>query len=384
MSKSQKVRPLTKQQTQLLKKTYYTEKNLFGRDKLFKLLQAEPNHPTKEQVGEWLKTQEVHQLHLKQKRSNALKPVIVKKPDSLFEIDLIDMGEHSDENRYILTMIDVFSRFAFAEALEDKEAKSVLMAFKKISKDVKITRLQSDNGSEFIDQGFKNYLASRNIKQFLTVPGKPQTNGVIERFNGTLKSMLQKDITATFDNNWSAKLQTYINNYNNSYHETIKMTPAQAKVNTGTAFKNVTDTATKHTGRKIIDIKVGDTVRRKKFKGKLEKHSTVNWTHKTYIVEKVIQPTKPYYSTTFKLEGIGHHYTRNDLQPITEIIKPSKKNRIIPEDEYEVENITEKKIVDGKTKYLVKWRGYDEPSWESHANVKDTQAYKTFTYQKNK
>jgi hypothetical protein len=380
MSKTVKTKALTTQQKNLLKQKYYNEKNYFGRDKLFNLLKNEPNAPTKQQVGDWLKTQQVHQLHLKQKKSTVIKPVIVKTPSSLYEIDLIDMGDDQDEKaRYILTLIDVFSRFAYAQLLKKKDAKSVLQAFKVILKDIdKITVLQSDNGSEFIDANFKKFLAQKKIKHILTIPGKPQSNGVIERFNGTLKSMLHKDITATLNNEWSDNLQTYIDNYNNSYHETIKMTPVEAKINTGDALKNVQLQATKHTGRKYQDIKVGDLVRKKIFKGKLEKHSKRNWTNDTYKIFKIVQPQKPYNSTKYYLEDDNKPYSRNDIQLVKEIKLPPKSIREIPDQEYEVEKILDKKMENRRVKYLVRWRGYDNPTWESYANVKDTMAYNDY------
>jgi hypothetical protein len=388
MSKSPKIRPLTKDQTLLLKKKYYKEKNFFGRDKLFNLIKHEPGHPTKEQVGEWLKTQQIHQLHLKQKRSNTLKPIVLKKPGSLFEIDVIDMGKDADKkNRYILTMVDVFSRFAYAQVMKEKSEQAILNAFKTMLETIpSITRLQSDNGGEFINDGFKEFCHSKNIKQVFTVPGKPQSNGIIERFNGTLKSLIQKEISATLNHKWSSKLQILVDNYNNSYHDTIKMTPIEAKINTKSALSNVEKRAQKHTGRRYEDIKVGDKVRVKIFKGKLDKHSIVNWSVDLYEIEKVLQPRKPYNSTKYKLKDDNHAYTRNDLQLITEIKKPPKETREIKEDKYEVEAIIQKKRKEGKMYYLVKWRGWDDNdnTWEKYENIKSTAAYAAFLKKKKK
>lgn len=385
MSKTPKIKPLTKDQTLLLKNKYYKEKNYFGRDKLFNLIKHEPGHPTKEQVGEWLKIQQVHQLHLKQKKSSTLKPVVLKKPNSLYEMDIVDMGEDADENRYILTMVDVFSRYAYAQPIKTKTDDDVLKAFKKNLTNVKqITRLQTDNGSEFINSKMQNFLKTNNIKHVLTIPGKPQSNGIIERFNGTLKSMIQKDITASLDKKWSNNLQTYINNYNNSYHDTIKMTPVEATIKTSEALKNVENNAQKYTGRKYDDIKVGDKVRKKIFKGKLEKHSKINWSHELYVIEKVLHPKKPYNSTTYKIVDDKHSYARNDIQLIKDVKKPPKEIREVPEEEYEVEEILEKKKVDGRVRYLVKWRGWEEPTWDNYNNIKDTIAYSSFLKKKQK
>ena len=50
----------------------------------------------------------------------------------------------------------------------------------------KVKVLRSNNGGEYTFKEFKDYLASKGIKHRLSIPGRPEQNGVAERMNQTL------------------------------------------------------------------------------------------------------------------------------------------------------------------------------------------------------
>jgi len=87
----------------------------------------------------------------------------------------------------LLNAIDMTSRFLYSVALKNKTDKEVLEGFKKIHNKSKIKAIRSDNGSEFINKKFKEYLENNDSKQILGEAGKPQSNGMIERANGSKK-----------------------------------------------------------------------------------------------------------------------------------------------------------------------------------------------------
>jgi transposase InsO family protein len=103
-------------------------------------------------VKGWLETQDPYTLH---------KPVVKKFPrrktfskgiDDLFQADLADMrnlASNNDGNSYILTCIDVFSRYAFAVPVKDKRGSTVAAAFEKIFAERVPNMLQTDRGTEF-------------------------------------------------------------------------------------------------------------------------------------------------------------------------------------------------------------------------------------------
>ena len=88
----------------------------------------------------------------------------------------------------MLNALDMSSRFLYRVALKNKTDKEVLDGFRKIFNKSKIKAIRSDNGSEFINKKFKEYLEKNDIKQILGEAGKPQSNGMIERANGSINS----------------------------------------------------------------------------------------------------------------------------------------------------------------------------------------------------
>ncbi|KAA0146499.1 hypothetical protein FNF28_07666 [Cafeteria roenbergensis] len=134
-----------------------------------------------------------------------------------------------DGIQYILTGIDLFSKKGYARALLNKKADTVAEAMDNLLSEAHgIRSVRSDKGTEFINQKFKAVLKRHNVKQILSLPGKPQSNGQVERFNGILKEMIRKSMRAKGTRDWPSYLQELVDVYNNSYQITIDMTPNEA------------------------------------------------------------------------------------------------------------------------------------------------------------
>ena len=91
--------------------------------------------------------------------------VIVYNKDEIWSVDLVDMQAFSSFNKgfkYILIVIDVFSKYAWAVPIKDKSAASVIKAFEKIIGDRIPKQLWADEGKKFIIPHLKNFLI--NIK----------------------------------------------------------------------------------------------------------------------------------------------------------------------------------------------------------------------------
>ena len=139
-------------------------------------------------------------------------------PNKILGMDLVDMQKFQVRGyRYLLNAIDMSSRFIYSVALKNKTDTEVLNGFKKIYNKSKIRVVRSDNGSEFINDKFTDYLKKNGIKQILSEASKPQSNGMIERANATIKELIQKalEINEKFD--WVKNLNKLIDNTNNSH-----------------------------------------------------------------------------------------------------------------------------------------------------------------------
>ena len=126
------------------------------------------------------------------------------------------------------------SRFVYSQAMKNKTDVEVLKAFKKIYTQSNIRAIRSDNGSEFISDKFKSFLQKNNVKQILSEPNKPQSNGMIERANSTIKELVQKSVELNQNFDWVKHLQKLISNINNSQHRITGFTPNQIQE----AFEN--------------------------------------------------------------------------------------------------------------------------------------------------
>lgn len=127
--------------------------------------------------------------------------------------------------RFILTMIDMSSKWAEAVALTSVTTDSIIQAFlhQWLWRHGTPNRILTDNGSNFVSANFENYLKSRNIKHSRASVYHPEGNGVIERFHRTLKDRLR--IAQLDGKNWVDALPEAVFHYNRSHHDSIEVSP---------------------------------------------------------------------------------------------------------------------------------------------------------------
>ena len=168
--------------------------------------------------------------------------MIVFNTDEIWSPDLVEMQAFSSFNKgfkYILTDIDVFSKYAWAVPIKDKSAASVTKAFENIISDRIPKKLWVDERKEFYNATFKKLLDKHKIDMYSTFnEGKAV---VIERFNRTLKNIRWKYFTANNTRFYLDVLDQMVKNYNDKVHSTIKMTPKEASkdINRGKFYFNI-------------------------------------------------------------------------------------------------------------------------------------------------
>src|SRR6266536_3288684 len=152
------------------------------------------------------------------------------------------MQEWSKQNkgfRYMLNVIDVFSKYAWSIPLKDKTMKTTLDALKRILKQSNRIpgHIWVDEGKEFYNKNMNEWLKENNIIRYST-HGELKSV-VVERFNRTLKSFMWERYTAENTRNWIDMLDILLREYNNKKYYTIDMTPTEAsnKENETRVFK---------------------------------------------------------------------------------------------------------------------------------------------------
>jgi transposase InsO family protein len=120
-----------------------------------------------------LKREIVHELHKPARKNFPRRRVVVRGIDELWQIDLVEMGSIAAQNqnfKYILTVIDCFSKFAFAIALKDKTGKSTTNAMQNLfqTKGRVPQKIQTDQGKEFYNSSFSALMKRHNIHHYST------------------------------------------------------------------------------------------------------------------------------------------------------------------------------------------------------------------------
>ena len=153
--------------------------------------------------------------------------VVTSNPDELWQIDITYFKKFTHNGyKYILTIIDHFSKYAWAIAMKKKKTANTIAALERILKPTNGSpiprqpkRIQSDNGKEFKDD-FDIFLGERKpkIAHAFSTPYAAQTNGLVEGFNKTLKRKLVGYMTSSLNGDWPNFLQLIVKNYNNTKH----------------------------------------------------------------------------------------------------------------------------------------------------------------------
>ena len=138
--------------------------------------------------------------------------------DNIWGVDLADMQSLSKFNKgikYLLCAIDLFSKCSWVIRLNDKKGTGIVNAFQKIfSKERKPNKIWVDQGSEFYNQFFKDFLEVNSMEMYSTFnQGK---SVIAERFFRTLKSKIFKHMTAILKNVYVDVLDDIVDKYNNS------------------------------------------------------------------------------------------------------------------------------------------------------------------------
>ena len=159
---------------------------------------------------------------------------------------------------------------------------------------------QADEGKEFFNISFNEYLKHKNIKFFATKSAKKAA--IVERFNRTLKNIMWKFMDEKGEKNWHDFLAEFTFNYNHSVHRTIGMRPVDvSKKNYDEVFTNLYK---KWTGKVVPPkFKIGDKVRVNKYKSTFEKGYEITFHNEIYTIYMVYVCSPTVYKLIDEVDG---------------------------------------------------------------------------------
>ena len=272
---------------------------------------------SKARIKEFLLKQASYQFTAKEKKL-VNKPIIARYPNERWSADLIDMASYSGYNggkKWILTIIDNFSKYVFATPLPNKNQTTTLEGFERIineqAKGTYPQVLQTDNGKEFDNKLLLDWAKTNKIHIVKSASYQPTSNALVENFNNILRRMIREGYIRTNSLNWVDHLPNYLINRNNTRQSTTKFKPVdiwrrgrQAEAETADmkeASINIQAKAKKALDQnKTGELQVGDKVRvafssissevRKLIKQGDKKYITVQFTPRIYEIARKIKP----------------------------------------------------------------------------------------------
>ena len=311
---------------------------------------------TKNDVDRWFEGQLTYTLHRPTRVHFTRNKTIVKYIDEQWQADLCDMqskAKYNDGKTFILTCIDCFSKYAWAESLENKTADEIIKALERIlASGRKPKRFQSDSGSEFKNKKVQSFLRKHNIQFFTT--DSEQKASIVERFNRTLKTRMFKHFTNVNNYRYVDVLQALVDGYNATYHRSIKMQPRHVRhIHQSIIRQRLYGTTGKE--HRVYKYDLGTWVRISKQRQTFTKGYLPNWSEEIFIVrDRRMQRQPVYYLRDLNGEQLSGTFYEPELQ------------RVVEPTEYRVERVIRSRTTRGGVKeYFVKWKGWNDSfnSW---------------------
>lgn len=302
----------------------------------------------------------VNELHKSARKNFNRRSTQMRGLNDTLQADLVEMIPYAKQNRnmkYILTVVNIFSKKAYARALKNKSGPEVTKAMKSIldSMPERIKKLHVDMGKEFYNDTMTKMLSARNIEIYSTFSVKKAA--IVERFNRTLKNKMWRMFSLRGTYKWVDLLPQLIDDYNDTRHRTIKMKPNDVnESNEQHLLNSVYNHKWAVSEKTRAKFNVGDRVRLSKYKHVFEKGYTPNWTTEIFKI-KDVRLTDP---VTYQLIDL------ND-QDIRGAVYEEELQMVKYPDLYLVEKVLRKK----RDLLYVKWLGFDKShnSWIKKENM---------------
>jgi transposase InsO family protein len=294
--------------------------------------------------------------------------------DALWDADLMDFSSYSKENngnRYVLLMIDIFTRYTWLRPLKTKSSADVIDKMKNIFLEGrKPLALRTDKGREFTNIAITKFYDVENVHHYVTF-NDTQAN-YAERCIKTIKTKIYRYMKQNNKHIYIDVLQDIVKGYNNSQHRSLGATPISVNKDNEDEMRlqqyllknKQTKPRIKKENQKLkvkaYSFKLGDSVRISMIKGKFDREYDQRWSTETFNV-----------SRRFRREQIPIYEIKDwegDLVEGTFYAKELQKVIIKDNEEYIVEKILKKEGVN----VYVKWKGWPSKfnTWMRSEDVK--------------
>ena len=201
---------------------------------LYKIVKETNPKITMNQIKKYIESKSAYQqTKEKHVKKTSMGYVVSFEKMKNLQIDLLDLSKYHKTNKgykYVLIMIDIFSRFVDAIMIKTKNIEDTTNALKLMLdfNNIEPNIIISDSESSFLSKPFQAFLKERNIYHDAVVLNNHRALSVIDRFCRTLRSRLTKLMLNRDSTEWTEFLSKIIYQYNNTPNRGIlKFTPQE-------------------------------------------------------------------------------------------------------------------------------------------------------------
>lgn len=349
--------------------------------KLYKTVVQENKHRIPlNYIKNWLHSQETFGIFKQSRTKFPRTKINPLYPGYLLDADLLSMEnvqKYNNHTRFIIVLIDLFSRYAWMIPVKNKTASVIASAFDKLLKDVnkrfKPERLRTDKGGEFKNKFMKKIMEKWQIKHFFS--NNEQKANYAENLIRWIKGKIYKYFHKKQTYKYIDILKDLNESYNNTYHSSIKRSPSEiTKENAEKIWweLNIPKKKRKYKYQKYGSMnpkpfryKVGDKVRVSYLKGLFKKEKDEKWSTEIYnIKSRSHRQGYPIYKIeTLQNESIEGTFYEPEIQ--LAIMNDS--------DLWKIDKILKSRTIKGKKQFYVHWLGWNKSyrSWVDAKQIKD-------------
>ena len=306
-----------------IKEAYYNPTTgLISANKLYQKLKEQGI--TLKQIKEFIRSQETGQLYKPITKESVYFPITSYRPYEHIQIDLLDLSNISTTNsnfKYLLVSIDIFTRKAFVVPLKFKNAETVVKSMEDVVKFFKPDIVTSDNGKEYINKELKDLLTKHYVQHRFVDVKQHESLGIVDRFCRTIRGLINKFCTSHKTTRYIDVLPKIIDNYNSTYHSTIKCSPNDAE----THVVEINEIMLKKyfmAQKQEKTFNIGDKVRHLILLNIFEKQGKPKWSDNIYSVEE--KKTHSYKLSDGKVYRYYQLQLAKEAQDIKKIGRPAK------------------------------------------------------------
>ena len=256
---------------------------LTGLSRFQQKCRAEGIHLTTDELKEILVTNAAHALFTYYPRAKKWNTITEAAVGRGMQMDLLDMKALATRNKnyaWILCIIHVYSRYAWAFALRRKSQRAVYAVLKAWLESLSIPprRMTSDAGTEFTSKTVQRLMKTYGTVQYFNQVGDKTTTGIVEQFNRTLRELIGRNFARVGKLHWIHDLEGIVKNYNHSVHRTLGATPDDV-------WNHNALPKTRDSVRETFILKEGDPVRLWLPQGMFDKKAGAQrWSSELYAV----------------------------------------------------------------------------------------------------